>query len=443
VRSLAAKIFLGFWLIHALIFLVLALWPDTRDTERFANFAHDDGMLAVTMLEQGGSATCAAVVAHTREHRGTMLAVFSASNTLVCPAAPLADARLEVNGMPATSGDRVGARVVVPVTGPSGTAYTVVALRSLPDTGRREPPPFPTNLLVTTVLVSGVVCLLLARYLAHPIGRIRSATYRLAAGDLTARAGATLGTRRDEIGDLVRDFDAMANRIAALMQAQTQLLSDMSHELRSPLARLNVALELARRKSPDTTRPELDRIQAEIDRMNALIGQVLALARAERDDTATARDVIDLADVIGVVAADAEYEATQQDKHVAARAAAGAEVQGDASVLASALENVVRNAIRHTATGTTVEISLSTGPDTAVVTVRDHGPGVPDEELEKIFAPFHRVGSARTRESGGTGLGLAIARRAVALHGGTIRAANAAGGGLEVTLTMPRRTRSA
>ena len=244
--------------------------------------------------------------------------------------------------------------------------------------------------------------------------------------------------RHDEIGELVGDFDAMAARLEALVHAQTQLLSDISHELRSPLARLNVALELARRKSGDAAAADLARREREAERMNELIGRLLALARAENAGAPPDLAPVDVGDLVRHVADDAAYEAQQQQKRVRVEAGHGAVVEGDARLIASAIDNVVRNAVRHTADGTDVTIAVTMSAGDVEVQVRDRGPGVPPAELERIFTPFHRVDAGRDRDRGGVGLGLAIARRAVVVHGGSIDAANAADGGLVVTLRLPR-----
>jgi two-component system sensor histidine kinase CpxA len=266
---------------------------------------------------------------------------------------------------------------------------------------------------------------------------VRDVSYRLAAGDLQARVGPQVAARRDEIGDLVRDFDAMASRIEALVHSQGQLLSDISHELRSPLARLNVALELARRKAGPDAQADLERIEAEADRMNELIGRVLALARAESSEPSDTPEPVDVAEVVRHVTGDADYEAQRQHRSVALRIAAAPSVNGDPRLIASAVDNVVRNAVRYTPEQSTVEVVVDGTDREALISVRDHGPGVPASETERIFTPFHRVEPGRNRETGGVGLGLAIARRAIAVHGGSITAENAFDGGLRVTIRLP------
>jgi len=293
--------------------------------------------------------------------------------------------------------------------------------------------------LLLAALVSGLVCFGLARYLTAPLARLRRATETFAAGDLRARVAPSLGARRDEIAELARAFDHMAEKLQALMGAQRQLLSDVSHELRSPLARLQVALGLARQRGGATVTGELERIEREAERLNELIGEVLSLARLESGVTAPGRDLLDLGALLERVAADADFEARAVNRRVDILAAEPAQIQGDAELLHRALENIVRNAVRYTAEGSSVGLTLASVADPPGwrVAIRDHGPGVPPEMLARLFEPFVRVGDARDRTSGGYGLGLAIARKAVRLHGGEIQARNAEGGGLCVEVTLP------
>ena len=170
--------------------------------------------------------------------------------------------------------------------------------------------------------------------------------------------------------------------------------------------------------------------------MNEMIGQILTLARTG-SDRPSATEPLDLAELVRSVAADTDYEARQTGRDVHVRRSSDAVVLGDAALLTSAVENVVRNGCRYTPAGSSVDITLDVTPTHACVVVRDHGPGVPDSELERIFLPFHRISASRDRDSGGTGLGLSIAARAVNVHGGSIRAVNAQGGGLEVSIVLP------
>lgn len=295
--------------------------------------------------------------------------------------------------------------------------------------------------LFIAILSSGLVCYLLSRYLTAPVSRLRAATQQLAAGDLSARADAPPARRRDEIAQLVRDFNTMAERLQNLVNAQSRLLNDISHELRSPLARLNVALGLARQRTGLEAHSILERIELEATRLNELIGRLLTLARLEGGEDAMRRTPFALDELIRDIAKDADFEA--QSRHCHVRCAIDDEVVilGSPTLIHSAVENVVRNAMRHTAENTEVEIHLQhtrqNGKHEAVIAVNDRGPGVPQEALEKLFRPFYRIDDARGRQTGGVGLGLAITERAIRLHGGTVRATNRPQGGLCVEIQLP------
>ncbi len=300
--------------------------------------------------------------------------------------------------------------------------------------------PFPG--LIILIISSGLVCYFLSWYLTKPIVRLRAATRQLAAGDLTARSGAPATRRRDEVAGLMRDFDGMAERIETLVKAQSRLLNDISHELRSPLARLNVALGLARQRSDMEGDDMLDRIELEASRLNELIGRILTLARLEDGEQVVPQTPVPLDEIVTNVAEDAEFEAQARHCHVHTVIGEGDwGVRGNASLLHSAVENVVRNAIRYTQERTSVEIELASEPGgngpTAVLKVSDNGPGVPPDSLDKLFEPFYRLDDARGRLTGGVGLGLAITERAVRFHGGKVSAHNRMEGGLRVEIRLP------
>lgn len=307
-------------------------------------------------------------------------------------------------------------------------------------------------------LVGALFCYWLARYLTSPVTKLRAATQQLARGNLSARVGPAIGNRRDELASLGADFDLMAEQIESLINSQRRLLGDISHELRSPLARLNVALELAvQRAGPDAT-GALARIQREAENLNEMIGQLLALTRLESRTEGLQKAELDLRQLVGEIVDDADFEARGRNRSVRFEPADECTVMGIEQLLRRAIENVVRNAVQYTPEGTEVQvglrIDLCDGIESAaksdgrhdptnelhrcaIITVQDRGAGVPESALTKIFHPFYRVDEARDREAGGVGLGLAIAERAVRLHGGKVTAANADAGGLLVTITLP------
>ena len=296
------------------------------------------------------------------------------------------------------------------------------------------------RLALFTVVISGLVCFLLARYLTAPITRLRAAAQQIAQGDLTARVPAKSGRPGDEVGQLVVDFNHMAERLEILIGAQQRLIRDMSHELRSPLTRLVLALGLARQKN-GANQEALDRMEKEAERLNELIGRVLGLSRLESATELPAKSPTSLAQLVQTILADVEIEARMRNCSSQYTAPRDYTLAANFELLRSALENVVRNAIRYTTEGTAVEITAerthASSPMEIVIRVRDHGPGVPESELQNLFRPFYRLDASRERQTGGVGLGLTIAERAVKLHGGSISAHNAEGGGLLVEISLP------
>jgi two-component system sensor histidine kinase CpxA len=309
--------------------------------------------------------------------------------------------------------------------------------------------------LLLALAIAALVSALLARTVTRPVAALEQAARALAAGRLDARVGPPTTARHDEVGRLGAAFDVMAARLEAAVRGREQLLRDVSHELRSPLARMRVALGLAERGDADLPRQH-GRISAEIDRLDTLLGQILDVSRLADGSGALRREPLDLAALLERVVGDGEFEAAAAGKSVRLDAAPGPlPVVADAHWLAAAFENVVRNAIRYTPPGTQVIVAVEPGAQRgskasggaeASVTVRveDRGPGVPQADLGRIFEPFHRAGG-RERDAVGAGLGLAIAARVVGAHGGTIEARNrgdAPGGegdaGLVIRIHLPR-----
>jgi two-component system sensor histidine kinase CpxA len=295
--------------------------------------------------------------------------------------------------------------------------------------------------LAVSFIVAGIFSYLLARSLTKPILQLRKATRRFAGGALATRVGSILEMRKDEIADLGWDFDTMAERIEGLVGAQQRLLRDISHELRSPLARLNVALELARQRSGNNSGNALDRIERESERLNELISELLTLTLLESGTEKIDRSPIDIEQLVESIVEDSNFEARDRNRLVKIVSSKKIMVNGSGEMLHRALENVIRNAIRYTDEATTVEVSLLSKEideqQVAVIRVRDHGPGVPETSLPQMFKPFYRVEDVRGRLTGGTGIGLAITERSVHLHGGTITVSNVSDGGLIVEMTLP------
>lgn len=287
----------------------------------------------------------------------------------------------------------------------------------------------PWARIALALLISGLISFGLASLLSRPIRRLRRAAQTMAAGNLDVRVG---GHGKDEVAELARDFDVMAERLQEMLQSQRRLLSDVSHELRSPLARLRVALELME-KSQDQEKA-LTRIEKEADELERLVSNLLSLARLESGQATLERKPVDLGNLLQAVVNDAEFEAAAKQRHVTLEVKQGYTLDGDPVLLRAAVENVIRNAVRHTRAESSVTVRLSVAEHEALIEVCDHGEGVPEAELSRMFEAFTRIGEARDRHSGGFGLGLSITCQVMAAHGGTVTAANRTEGGLCVSL---------
>ena len=284
---------------------------------------------------------------------------------------------------------------------------------------------------VWTLAIAVLLCYWFAYHLTSPLRKLQHAVDEFGHGDLTAR---TESNRRDELGQLARAFNQMADRIQTLLTAERRLLLDISHELRSPLARLCVAVELARSKPADDAM--LDRIEKEAERLNSLVSELLQVTRVEGDPSKLRMEPVRLDELIDEIVEDTSIEAAARECRLEWTTPPPLTLSGDPELLRRAIENVVRNAIRYAPRGTSVEIGLRSASGLAQICIRDHGPGVPEKELPRIFDAFYRVEEDRDRASGGVGLGLAIAKRAVELHHGKLYARNATPG-LLVVIELP------
>ncbi|RAS03443.1 sensor histidine kinase [Cupriavidus alkaliphilus] len=282
--------------------------------------------------------------------------------------------------------------------------------------------------------VSAPLCWALTRHVTGPVRRLREATQALAGGELATRTPPVLARRADELGQLARDFDAMADRLQRLVDWREQLLRNIAHELRSPLGRLRLSLELARRRDA-TLGLQFERIERETGRLDALVERTLQLARLHA--TAPVRHPIDLGELVDVIVADARFEAAARG--VAIRWTPPDELifDADGAALGSAIENILRNAIRYTDPATPVTVTLQADAAGIRLDIVDGGPGVPAEALASLFEPFYRVRSGQGHPAG-AGLGLSIAHAGIAAHGGTVCARNAAPRGLAVSVCLPR-----
>lgn len=439
------KIFIGFWLalVVAAVGAGTAVWLQHRRTEPLSQDLAGGPPsrmvtdMAAATLRHGGVDALRNWMRDVQAHRPLMIYAVDEQGRDVLgrevPNVALAAAR----DLVARGDDGRGARQVSTA---DGASYVLFVTRGPgPGPGRAlrpqpEPPIARWEIIVIGIATSLAFSVLLAWYLVRPIRNLRWAFDAAAAGKLETRVSPLMGRRRDEIADLGRDFDRMAQQLQNLVSAQRRLLHDVSHELRSPLARLHAAIGLARQE-PAKLEGTLERIEREATRLDTLVGEVLALARLESGTASRTKERVDLATIAANIAEDARFEAEALRRNVRFSASGDAPVIGNADLLHRAVENIVRNAVKFTREGTTVDVRVQTTRTSAILTVSDHGPGITPSELEKVFDPFYRGESGQG--TAGFGLGLAIAQRAVDAHGGAIRAANVVGGGLQVEVELP------
>lgn len=443
--SLYWKIFLSFWAVIVVTVLItltvsrIVIDDDLASARQqvMRDSLHLLHRQAGEALNEGGETALRDwLAAHQHTHAGPQLLIVDESGHEVLGRPLPAPLRSQLNKRhgEASGGSRhSGMPKVIDLSTQDGAHYRIILPPFRPRLGPWFMQPqiralFPWVLL----LVSGVICLLLARYLTRPIRELSAAGQRIAAGDLNTRVGGGIAERGDEFGRLARDFDDMAERIQALLEARDRLLRDVSHELRSPLTRLTTASALLRNKTGPEALTDIERIEREADNLNRLIGQVLAYSRLQAQERVTF-DRINLREVVDAIVDDARYEGQALGIEVDCERCEPLAVAGSESLLSSALENVIRNAIHHARRR--VEVELSRTAEQGLIVVRDDGPGVPPDELPRMFEPFF-TGSNDQRASG-AGVGLAIARRAIELHGGSISAFNRESGGLEVRIELP------
>lgn len=463
-RSTFIKIFISFWLTEFLILLCTAFILIREFESNEAVYTSTFGMLssnahqAVEAYELGSCAALAKLpntfpLPHEKASSFDQPALlFDASGNILCQqidASEYAAAIAKMQQHHFLLGEHHGPYYVegIEAKGAKGARYFYLLRGAFP---KEVYIPYGEILprlligLIVSVLVTFVVTMVITR----PIGSLREAARQLAQGNMRARAkwpkGKASKNSGDELWGLVYDFNEMAARLESLVDSQQLLLRDVSHELRSPLARLSVALELAREEAQPGMEEQLDRIERETGRLNVLIGQLLSLSHLESTTRIPDRQPVLLQQIVEELLPDMEYEAQRRNSSVRlleTRPDVDTTVSGSHELLARAMENVIRNAIAYTTEGTAVEISFATevrfGERFVILAVRDHGPGVPEPSLRSIFRPFYRLDLSRQRSTGGYGVGLAITERAIRLHGGMVAACNASEGGLIVEMRLP------
>lgn len=442
------KIFLGFWLTLVLMTAAVGLLVYIHNQQRLTElndlaagpWAGRNIVSVSTAMQYGGVEALRQLARQWpgRRRLPVMVVGHDGRDVLqrIVPESALRRARVALGqGAPAAN--------VARVTTPDGQRYLLFVPARLTHLGggrrhaRFGADPFYVRLgiaLFASVLFSAA----LAWYLTRPLRHLSRAAQSLAEGRLDARVMPRLGRRRDEIADLGRDFDHMAGRLQALIGAQQRLLNDVSHELRSPLARLQVAVALARQQ-PDKLALALERIEREGGRLDALVGQLLTLSRLEAGVVQGTDEYLELNSLLESVVEDARFEAEAVHKQVDLHAGGDLVVRGRADLLLRAFDNVIRNAVRYTASGSAVEVRIERvdSPSRALVSVCDRGPGVAEARLGDLFEPFVRAREDEGEGMRGYGLGLAITRRAIEAHGGLVDARNRAEGGLCVQIWLP------
>jgi len=445
-RTLFWKIFLSFWAVVAVSIVGSLFFRPEAPLPAWQHLVSDafaiQGQNLIQVYERGGEAELGRFMQSLRQ--GTYAQIFlldAGGNDLagqeVTPQARDIAERVAADGKVEFARSGNATLLAESVVSKAGARYVVVCRFSHPPSLLGWP---LLRGLAVAMAISGIVCFWLARYLSAPIVRLRNAAQEVAAGNLAARAGKQRSSRHDEIAELVRDFDRMAAQIEKLMCAQKRLIGDVSHEFRSPLTRINLAAELIRNVNSPAVKTAVARIEQETGRLNGMISNLLTLSKIDAGES-LADETIDVAEMLRTIVADTDFEARDHNCRVALHGAQDCITVGSSDLLRSAVENVIRNAIRYTAQQTEVEVRLrcdtSGAASEGTILVRDHGPGVPESSLEDLFRPFFRLDESRERSTGGVGLGLAIAQRAVRLHAGEIKAQNCAGGGLEVIISFP------
>jgi two-component system sensor histidine kinase CpxA len=479
-RGLFLKIFAIFWLAQSLIFIISTTlilrqhFPGPAASEAFDTTLNHTATLALRDFETTG---CPGFRNSTTRFEPSGAALLNASGQLLCTTANAPTLPAISTPFPKRVDGRTVANLsvwLIPITSSNGTHYEYIWFQPLstkaPMQRRWAYLHFAFPQLPVAIAVGGLTTFVLVLLFTRPLVRMRKAARALASGNLSARVeqspAAALQSHSDEFQGLVHDFNYMAERLESLVAAQKLLLRDVSHELRSPLARLSVALELAREDTTSqtvqtavvggtslavgTAQPSidahLDRIEREAGKLNQLIGQLLTLSSLEARENTSDFQPVSLNQLCRQLLPDAEYEAQQHSCTVALIEETQCTIRGNPDLLYRAIENVVRNAIRYTHPNTEVTIRISeTIPapgqpdarDVATIEVTDHGPGIPDSDLAHIFRPFYRVDQARSSHTGGFGVGLAITERAVRLHNGTLRATNRPAGGTSILFLFP------
>jgi two-component system sensor histidine kinase CpxA len=441
-RSLYWKIFFFFWLtLIAAIFSVATLSEiivEKRDQDQYQRVVKL-GIKAADIYESKGSAELTGWLRYIGQEfavKGFMLdsqrrpiSLANLPKNWLEFTLPLTQRRLSERNLRGFQPYRISSS--------SNRIYTFVAHRD-----NRGPYPawlkhLPMLQVITALIIVALLTAFVTWRITHPLRKLKQATDSFARGNLDIRLPDRVECRKDEIGEVGLAFNHMAERISLLVSNQQRLFRDISHELRTPLARQQIALELLARKLPDTEHQSLHRIEREIERMNALIDQVLTLLRLEQNDQSPSIEAYDLSDLLYKLTQDAQFE-TQSKDQIHLQQPEKNPLTGQPELVSRAVENILRNAIRYTPDDGRVFLQVDMHKDTVVIRIEDEGEGVPEDSLKHLFEPFYRVEASRNQQSGGYGVGMAIAEQAIRAQGGRIEATNRSSGGLRVDITLPK-----
>lgn len=450
-RSLYWKIFLSFWLATILV-IVTTAWITSHITRKSSQPVHESVFMdsyanaAVATFESGQHQALLQWLSKIGLSRHMSIFLLSSTGEIIGTHTPPdsvinASKALIKDQLPSEGILKSGKLIVShEILSTSGKFYRLAAVSDKPISHFIQIPWAGLTIRLTLAMfISGFICYMLSRYLTKPLRSLGLAAQSIATGKLNTRVGHFKGHGNDEIAKLSKEFDRMAEQLEALIHSKERLLQDISHELRSPLTRLQIAIELGRKKSQHLADNEFSRMELECSRLNILIREILEFARLEQSATELQRSMTDLNALLNDIIQDGNYEFNNAPKRIIIERLEPCQLLVDKRLIHRALENIIRNALHYTSVDEHIYISLTQNHDTqqVCIAIRDNGPGVPEDQLNNIFNPFYRVDSSRTKKTGGYGLGLAIASRAIALHNGSISASNATPKGLLVQILLP------
>jgi len=447
-RRLYWKIFLSFWLATILIIITTA-WVTSEIAQtssipaREQLFMDSYANAAVATFESGRHAALKKWLVQTGLSKQMTLYLLCSTGEIIGSQSPPAVIKQITEDLVKEELDdgllKFGNVVVShEILSTSGKAYRLAAVSEKPLSHFVVIPWAGLTLrLVIAVGISGLICYLLSLYLTKPLRSLRMAAKSLATGKLNTRVGRLKGHNRDEIAELSDEFDQMAEHLETMMSSKERLLQDISHELRSPLARLQIAIELGRKKAKELANTEFSRMEVECMRLNTLIGEILQFARLEKSSNSLDTSRVDCAKIVGKIADDANFEFGEEKPRVQLTIDQSCELALDERLIHRAIENIIRNALNYSPANELVKVRIHILENNLIIDIADNGPGVPDDQLTMIFNPFYRVDPSREKKTGGYGLGLSIAEKAIVLHHGKITASNKSTGGLQVSIELP------